>query len=107
MAPAWHSIFSFALKIKPWFLYLIQCRDGTLYTGITTDVKRRFFEHGHDSKKAAKYLRGKGPLKLVFKKKIGTRSQALKVEYRVKKLSRREKQRINHDTSTKLLFIAD
>ncbi|OGJ90488.1 MAG: hypothetical protein A2268_08690 [Candidatus Raymondbacteria bacterium RifOxyA12_full_50_37] len=80
--------------MKPWFLYIIQCRDKSLYTGITTDVKRRFHEHGHVPKKAARFLRGKGPLQLVFKKKIGARSLALRTEYRVKQLSRTNKQRL-------------
>ena len=51
---------------------------GNLYTGITQDVQIRFKEHQEGGAKAAKYLKGKKPLKLVFHKKIGSRSQALK-----------------------------
>ncbi len=66
-----------------WFLYLIRCRDGSLYTGIPTDVKRRFEEHKGGSR-GSKYLRGKAPLELVLKKKVGDKGLALKVEDRVK-----------------------
>jgi putative endonuclease len=77
-----------------WFLYMIRCRDASLYTGIALDVLRRFREHSEGGNRCAKYLRGKGPLKLVFKHKVGTKSSALKLEYRVKRLSKREKERI-------------
>ncbi|MBE7546717.1 MAG: GIY-YIG nuclease family protein [Candidatus Kuenenia stuttgartiensis] len=75
-----------------WFLYLIRCKHGRLYTGITTDVERRFAEHSSDDKKGSKYLRGKAPLTLVLKKKIGSRSIALKMEARVKKLPKIKKE---------------
>ncbi len=73
-----------------WFIYLIRCRNGHLYTGISTDVTRRFTEH--QAGKGAKYLRGKGPLELVFQQKIGTRSQALKAEIMVKSMPRPAKE---------------
>ena len=75
-----------------WFLYLIRCRHGRLYTGITTDVLRRFEEHKSHDKKGSKYLRGKSPLKLVMKKRIGNKSLALKIEAKVKKLSKIKKE---------------
>ncbi len=75
-----------------WFLYLIRCKHGRLYTGITTDVERRFEEHKNSDKKGSKYLRGKTPLKLVMKKKIGNKSLALKIEAKVKKLSKIKKE---------------
>lgn len=74
-----------------WSLYLVQTASGTLYTGIAKDVQRRFLEHQSQDKKAAKYLRGKGPLKLVFQQLIGTRSEASKAEYSVKRLSKTDK----------------
>lgn len=74
-----------------WSLYLIQCKNGNLYTGITTDVERRLNEHQSSGPKSAKYLRGKGPLTLVFKEEIGNRSEASIAEAKVKKLSRAEK----------------
>jgi len=77
-----------------WHLYLIRCRDGTLYTGITTDVARRFAEHQGTGDTGAKYLRGRGPLVLVFTKKLGSRSLALGVESKVKKLSKTRKKEL-------------
>ena len=71
-------------------IYLVRCRDGSLYTGIATDVSRRLSEH-ENGIKGAKYLRGKGPLKLVYQQEIGDRSIASKLESRVKRLSRTEK----------------
>ncbi|MBC8553551.1 MAG: GIY-YIG nuclease family protein [Candidatus Brocadiales bacterium] len=75
-----------------WFLYLIRCRNGRLYTGITTDVARRFEEHESGDKKGSKYLRGKTPLTLVLKKRVGDRSMALKIEAKVKKLPKTKKE---------------
>lgn len=75
-----------------WYLYMVRCRGGNLYTGIATDVERRFAEHQAD--KGAKYLRGKGRLKLVFKKRIGTHGLALKIERRVKRLPKDKKERL-------------
>jgi len=75
-----------------WFLYVIRCKHGKLYTGITTDVERRFAEHTRNDKKGAKCLRGKAPLTLVMKKKIGSRSMALQIEAKVKKLSKIKKE---------------
>lgn len=71
-------------------VYLVRCRDGSLYTGIATDVSRRMSEH-EDGAKGAKYLRGKGPLELVYRQEIGDRSLASKIESRVKRLSSAEK----------------
>ncbi len=75
-----------------WFLYLIRCKGGQLYTGIATDVERRFTEH--QSGKGAKYLRGKTPLRLVFQKKVGSRSEALKLEASVKRWPKADKEKM-------------
>ena len=75
-----------------WYVYMVRCRDGKLYTGIATDIDRRLTEHL--SGKGAKYLRGRGPLRLAFKQKIGRRSSALKMERLIKKLPKGEKERI-------------
>ena len=79
-----------------WSLYLVRTAEGSLYTGVTTDVQRRFSEHQNKDfkNKGAKALRGKGPLTLVFKIVVGDRSDALKLEYRVKQLSRTNKERL-------------
>lgn len=78
-------------QITGWSLYLVRCRRGTLYTGITTDVQRRFAEHQAGGPRAARYLRGKGPLELVYTTSAGSKAQAAVLEYRVKRLSRSEK----------------
>lgn len=77
-----------------WHLYLVRCRDGSLYTGIATNVARRFAEHQGKGESGAKYLRGRGPLKLVFQKELGSRSLASKVEAEVKKLPKARKEQL-------------
>ncbi len=74
-----------------WFLYIIRCRNGQLYTGITKDIDRRFQEHLAGGAKAAKFLRGKAPLEIVYRESVGEHSQALKREIAIKKLSRQQK----------------
>ncbi len=78
--------------MSSWSLYIIRCKNNQLYTGISTDVERRFQEHQSNSPPGAKYLRGKGPLKLVFQTEVGNRSQASIAEAEVKKLSKIEKE---------------
>lgn len=78
--------------MSDWFLYMVRVKNGSLYTGITVDVERRFQEHVEGGKKAAKYFRGKGALTLVFRQKVGDRSLAMKAEAAVKKLSKPEKE---------------
>ena len=73
-----------------WYLYILRCGDGTLYTGLTTDVHRRL--EAHRQGRGAKYTRGRGPLELIYQEKCGTHSEALKRELAVKQLSRAEKE---------------
>jgi putative endonuclease len=80
--------------MSDWYLYLVRCRDGSLYTGISTDVYRRFAQHQREDDTGSKYLKGRGPLTLAFQKKLGTNSLALKVERKVKKLSKARKERL-------------
>ncbi|MBA7930381.1 GIY-YIG nuclease family protein [Klebsiella sp. RHBSTW-00215] len=75
-----------------WFLYLIRTADNRLYTGITTDVSRRFCQH--QDGKGAKALRGKGELQLAFSHEVGEHSLALRLEYRIKQLTKRQKERL-------------
>jgi len=72
-------------------LYIVRCADDTLYTGIATDVPNRIAEH-ESGARGAKYLRGKGPLRLEFNEQVGDRSCASRLEYRVKQLGRRQKE---------------
>ncbi len=81
--------------MKKWFLYILRCADGSLYTGITTDVKRRLRDH--TGKKGAKYLRPgfRRPFKIVFVSYAGDdRSTALKLEHRIKSLSKWQKEKL-------------
>ena len=73
----------------PWFLYIIQCRDESLYTGITTDISRRLNEH--NAKKGAFYTQNKTPVKLVYQEAMPNQSAARKREAAIKRLSREEK----------------
>jgi putative endonuclease len=73
-----------------WSLYLVRLRGGALYTGITTDVARRFEMHSNG--RGAKCLRGRGPLTLVYRRRVGERGLALRVEHGLKRLTKREKE---------------
>ena len=77
---------------KTWKLYILRCGDGTLYTGITTDVEKRLA--AHRSGKGAKYTRGRGPLELVYREQLPDHSAALKREHEVKTLPRQEKEKL-------------
>ena len=74
---------------KEWVLYMLRCRDGSLYTGITNNLEKRL--EAHRSGKGAKYTRGRGPLELVYTEKCEDKSAALKREVEIKKLSIDEK----------------
>jgi predicted GIY-YIG superfamily endonuclease len=76
-------------KAAAWFLYILTCRDGTLYTGITTDLVRRVQQHNNGS--ASRYTRSRLPVKIAFSMPCRNRSQALKKEFAVKQLSRKKK----------------
>jgi putative endonuclease len=73
-----------------WSLYIIEASDSSLYTGITTDVERRFEEH-LQCRKGAKYFNGRSPIKVVYREDGHTRSSASRREAEIKKLSRSEK----------------
>ena len=72
------------------YLYVVSCKDESLYAGYTNNLERRIKLHNEG--KGAKYTRGRGPIKLVFSKKYATKSEALKAEYAFKQLKRNEKQ---------------
>ena len=72
---------------------MIRCADDSLYTGIAKNVARRFDQH-LSGKTGSKYLRGRAPLELVLEQLVGDRSRASKIEYQIKKLSRKEKEKI-------------
>ena len=72
-----------------WYVYILRCGDGTLYTGMTDDVERRLA--AHRAGRGAKYTRGRGPLELVYRETLPDRSSALRREARIKRLPRAEK----------------
>jgi len=78
--------------VKPWYLYLVRCGDGTIYTGISHDVARRLAEHRGG--RGARYLRGRGPLTLARKVRVGHVGDALKVERKVKRMSPARKEKL-------------
>ena len=75
-----------------WYLYILRCGDNSLYTGITTDVEKRFAVHC--SGRGAKYTRGRGPLMLVYREAVGSYSEALKRERSVKSMKRNQKEKM-------------
>ncbi len=75
--------------MKNWYVYILRCADGTLYTGSTDDVQRR--AEVHNSGKGAKYTRGRTPVEVVYSEQCESYSAALKREYAIKQLTRAEK----------------
>ncbi|TDR79036.1 GIY-YIG nuclease family protein [Photobacterium lutimaris] len=80
-------------KVGNWSVYLIRTAANQLYCGVTTDVERRFNEH-QSSKRGAKFLKGKGPLQLVWSECVGDKRSAMQLEYRIKRLPKRTKEQI-------------
>lgn len=85
-------IFFMQTKATIWFLYIIRTAKQSLYTGITTDVARRL--HQHQMGKGAKHLKGHKDLSVVYQLSVGQRSTALKLEYRIKQLSKIQKEKL-------------
>lgn len=79
-------------RLRTWWVYLVRCADGTLYCGASNDMNKRL--QAHNTGAGAKYTRGRTPVKLVFKKRCGTKSQALITEARIKHLKRCDKVRM-------------
>jgi putative endonuclease len=82
-----------------YYLYILQCADDSLYTGITVDVDRRLSEH-NDSKLGAKYTKARRPVVLVYAQEFADRSSASKEENRIKQLSRAQKLELIQQFST-------
>jgi putative endonuclease len=74
------------------YIYILECGDGSYYTGYTNDLTQRLRKH--EEGKGAKYTRGRGPLRLVFQESFSTKQEAMRMEFAVKKLNRSEKERI-------------
>lgn len=78
-------------QVSEWFVYILRCADNSLYTGVTTDVKRRLKEH-NEEKTGAKYTRAKRPVVLVYAEPAESRSAACQREYLFKKLKKGDKE---------------
>jgi len=76
-----------------WYVYLLRCKDNSLYAGITTDISRRLHQHNH-TKLGAKYTRAKRPVTLVFLETTLNKSTASKREYQLKKLTKTQKEKL-------------
>ena len=78
------------------YVYILRCKDGTLYTGYTTNIERRLLEH-NESKKAAKYTRGRRPVSLYHVERFRNEGKAKKRESEIKSLTREEKEKLKKD----------
>ena len=85
---------------KEWIVYILECGDGTLYTGITDDLQRRL--RAHAAGKGAKYTRGRGPLKLCSWEAVPDKRAALKRELAIKRLPKNRKMAIIHENERKM-----
>ena len=79
--------------LDTWYLYVLLCADGTYYTGVTTDTKRRLHEH-NATKRGAKYTKVRRPVKLVYEMDFINRSAVQRAEYKFKRLTRGQKIKI-------------
>lgn len=79
---------------KKYYIYILRCTDNSLYTGITTDVKRRFEEHLSGKYQGAKYTRSRKPVSIEALWQCSTRSDASKLEYALKKLTKTQKEKL-------------
>ncbi len=88
-----------------WFVYMIHCTDGSLYTGISTDVEKRYTQH--ETQKGAKYFRGRKPKQLVYQESGHDRSSASKREIEIKKLSRVNKMQLILSTENQIKHVGN
>jgi putative endonuclease len=85
-------------KNETWYVYMVQCSDGTLYTGITNNLEKRIKAHNSE-KNGARYTRSRRPVKLVYSEKVSSKSAAARLEHEIKKLKRSEKKnKFNNNT---------
>jgi len=78
--------------MSDWFIYIVECRDSTYYTGMSNDLSKRIATH--NSGKGAAYTRGRGPVQLIYSEKFNSKSEALKREIVIKKLTRQAKKQL-------------
>ncbi|MCF7834714.1 GIY-YIG nuclease family protein [Candidatus Gracilibacteria bacterium] len=75
------------------FVYILRCKDNSLYTGITNNLEKRIFDH-NNSKIGAKYTKSRRPVKLVWKKKVSDKNTASKLEYKIKRMGKQKKEEL-------------
>lgn len=80
--------------MNDWHVYMLRCVDGSLYTGITTDLNRRVSEHNQDSRKAAAYTRNRRPVTLVYDEHCADRAEASCREYEIKQMNKTDKEKL-------------
>lgn len=80
------------LAVEIWYVYLVECADGSFYTGISNNVEKRIVKH--NSSQGAKYTKTRLPVKLIYKEKCGSKSDASKREYELKQLTRSQKEKL-------------
>lgn len=85
------NIYESVHVLKDWYVYIVRCADDSLYTGVTTDINRRLYEH-NNTLKGAKYTKSRRPVKVVYISSPVTRSEALKKEYAMKKKTKKMKE---------------
>lgn len=92
---------------KEYFIYMIRCKDNSLYTGITTDLQRRMEEHLEKGKKGAKYTLSHGAIKMEIAWKTTDKAKASKLEYHIKTLKKAQKEELIKDYRKLKEFLAD
>jgi putative endonuclease len=78
--------------MKDWYVYIVRCSDGTLYTGVAKNVEKRIAEHNSNDLLSAKYTKSRRPVTLVYQELADTRSEAMQRELQIKKLTRKQKE---------------
>ncbi|MGB0662535.1 MAG: GIY-YIG nuclease family protein [Pontibacterium sp.] len=81
-------------SIQPWYVYILLCADGSLYTGVTTQVQRRLRQHNGELVGGAKYTATRRPHQLVYQAEFASRSLACQREYAIKKMTKQQKLRL-------------
>ncbi len=77
--------------MKDWYVYMVRCSDGSLYTGIAKDVDKRVAEHNSE-KTGAKYTQSRRPVRLVYREAVASRSEASRRELAIKRLNKKQKE---------------
>jgi putative endonuclease len=90
---------------RDWFVYVLRCSNGALYTGVTTDVSRRVREHVQKGRLSARFTRAFAPVELAYSCRVGEKSLAYRTEYRMKKLTRDRKNIVVSEGFPKLMLL--